>query len=530
MHYSKERIKKKINSIGKKAVIRECRIGIINDSIAVTLELALGKAECLIIDGIEYKTINNTVRLPYDDKIMDALLSKGIVADLVLGKSKRKTVVSRALYKVEGEKLVIDDNQYEYDCGALISLSDFIIDDKGLSFRSLIAAGRDGELTFAVVDDTFGLLAESIWNPKNGSRVTLKGVQIPEDNNYLQLVAFRNKEAIPLVSGIGQKLDGIIISQAHNRICLEKDRDDAYSFESIGKIDTKEFISDSKNVRFSIDCEKDALFLTAKPKNADKLVLTWQDLRTGNDIEIAAFDVTNPYCFRLDLEMERHIMPYERYALRYKLINKRKIFESGFVSVDSSPKRLFSDNVIMSRNNNRIIRMVNGTLILECADSYLSYHDKYSYDFLSCGFRAQAHNVRFEEFSLCFDLKLQSTLLSISSAEVYVKDSYKKTARLIKEFMFDLPQVSKDIPVRIDLAELMESRYNNMRLSVCVGVRYTNGYAEDDFVCVSSKECAAYESCLCECSEDGTVTMACIEEDHHSLSLLYLSEEEFNKR
>ena len=529
MRYSKENIKKTIKRMGKKALFKGYRVETVNDDIAVTLDMNLGKAESLIIDGKKYKASKNTVRLPYSDKTMTALLRKGIAANLEVGKRKRKIAVSKAFARAEGEKIIIDKKQYVYNRDALIKLTAFKADNEEISFRHTAVAGQFDKLTFVVLDGNFKVKAEAAWSFGGENFVTLKGTQLLENKDRLQLIALSNKAAVPLVMGIGQSPEDLIVKQLNNRIYFEKDRVDAYSFQTAGKIGTKAFAALSKKVNFSLDYEKDGLCIIAESKSADSVILTWQDLRTGEETEIASLDMSKPQRVSLVPEMDRQLVPYERYALRYKIIEKDEKTEHGFVFIEIPKKRLYSENVILSYKGNNLIRTGNRILVLENKDSYLSYQDKYSYSFSTCGFTAHAQNVRFEGPELCFDLSLQSTLLRFSSAEVYVKDNYKKTAQFVSETLFDAPAMKQEFPVRVALGAFGETQYNNMRLSLCVGVRYDNGYAEDDLVCVAPREYTVRERYLCEYPEDGMVFSAYLAENHLNLNLWYTSEEEFRR-
>lgn len=527
MRYSKKNIKEAIKGIGKKAIIKGCRVGIVNDDIEVALDLALGKAESLIINGKKHKTDHNSVRIPYSDKTLEQLLRKGISANLELGKRKRRVAVSKKLLRTEGEKLVIGSRQYPLNCNALVKLSDLRISSREISFRPVIVAGSFDKLTFALLDVGFKNKAEAEWRSDSDDFVKLKYDQMPADKDLMQLAALNNEEAVPLIMGIGQSPAGFIVSQLNNRICFEKERPDSYIFKTAGKIDSKAFAAKSKKVNFDLDYEKEGLCLVVESKKADSVILAWQDLRTGKETEIAVIDSSKSHRVDLVSEMNRELAPCERYALRYKTIEKGKITESGFAFVEMLKKRLYSDNVMLSDRGNSIIRTGNKVLVLERTDSYLSYQDKYSYSFSTCGFTAHAKNVRFEGESLCFDLSLQSTLLRLSSAEIYVKDNYRKTAQFIDDVIFDSPAMRKEFSVRVDLGAFGEVRYNNMRLSLCVGVRYANGYAEEDLICAKPEKLTVRERYLCEHTEDGMVTSAYLGENHLNLNLWYTSEEEF---
>ena len=529
MRKSKTNIKTTIKRLGKKALIKEYRVGIVNDEIVVSVDMSVGRAENIRIGGKKYEARNNTVKLPYTGEMMAEIIANRITADLVIGSRERTAAIARSFMVVEDEKIVIDKRSYGYDRDALIKLSDISIGDTGLSFSYKTVAGQPDKLIFVVMDKEFKTKAVSPELSGEAGSVTLGDVRTIGREERLQLFALTEKKAIPAVVGIGRKPGGVTVRQLSSRVYLEGDGSGSYTFKADRRLTVKPFTSKSKTVEFDIEFENDEVFLTVDLKKAAGVVLLWHDLRTGNENEIATITSPGHSVVALKPQLERKLVPFERYALRYRIMQKEKIAESGFVYADLPKKRLYSDNVVLSHNGNRIMRMANRSLVLEKADSILSYPEKYAYDFSASGFKALARNIRLEGNELCFDLSLQSTLLRISSVSVYVNDNYRKESRFLEEVVFDTPEMKKELPVRIDMEQLSDFSYNNSRLALWAGVRYVNGYGEDDFICAAPREYAARERFLFDYAEDGMSTELYLGENHFNLKLWHTSEEELRK-
>lgn len=520
-------IKKNIKKVIRKISLKSYEVQIENDTIIVTLETSVFDAVNVKINSKKYKVKNNTVRIPLTGDNLDAVINKKISIEFNTPKQTATVEIPQKFRKISGENIHLSGRKYYYSENDLLQLDHFEVTGDDFSFSyNLIGFGNQPVL-FYLTDQKFNIA--DTCEPDGSGKVVFRGFSEKALENKMQIFAVSDKKAYQLVMPHKKaEADIYTIEQQKNRVYVYDSQSVPYTFESSGILSSlAPAVQKSKRIRFDYDSELEAVLFKADKKY--DFVFSWQDLSTDERTEIFTAGSTDKAEIPLKPYLNQKIGYFNRKILHYTVSDESRKIEEGYVRITGTKKRLYQNNILAESDQNRIIVLMDDILLLENKECFLTYPKKYEYDFSKGAFLTDISGLRYEKDVLEFDLTLDSLLLPISSAVIFVTDNYKKRSYFLKEIVFENTSAHISEHVQISLDKIRRQFYNNMRLSFRIGIRYSTGYAEQGFICAKAADYRTRERYIFEEHEDDMVCAFYLGENHYNLNLWYSSQEEYDK-
>lgn len=519
-------IKKNIKRVIRKATVKNYDVEIVNDEIFITPNTAFLTVSGLKINSKKYPLKGGTAAIPLNEENCNAVMNKKISFEYTV-KGKKTTVDILQKYRtIIGESIVLDKKKYQYSKSGTVIIENFDTDKDQLIIKIRKIGFLNSNLTFFAVDQKYNVIEKTECSDDT---IRFHEVLNKAGESRIQFFAVDKDEMLPIgLVSPSMTIENCIAEQQRNRVYLADEFEKSYVFPAVNSLSKVVPIQKkSKLITFEYDSEKNQLIANMEESNDLQILL--KDMLTDETETIDQSTDTNRRLIPVEKIMNRQIGYFNRKMLMYRIAKESKCLEEGFVNLPGTKKRTENGHVLKENKENRIIFSYNDILILENKECYLTYPEKYAYDFNKGAFRTDFDEISFNNNTLSLHLSVYSLLLPISSITVFAIDYYKKHSYYLDEFVLDKPALTITEDIHLDLKKLRRIFYNNLRLSFRIGVRYFNGYSEEGFICRKPAEYSVKERYIFEAPEEDMICAFYLGENHFNLNMWYSSIEEYQK-
>ena len=522
--YKMPRVKDEIKKAIRLLAAIECHSEVVNETIYLYLTTENFIAKNVKINGRRYRIVKGVAKVPFNRKNWDLILKNKIRVDLELGGRSFTMSIPKKKMQIGAEFFQVDDTMYKIADDGLIQLIGMSEQDSGISisYRPVVVSEEPSKWFLA---DNNNRKVIEIDNENNDRlKIDRDKLQSLLSEEPLFLFAAAGNVIIPLVSNVSfDHKQQFNIRQERNRVLLVNTDYEYYHVRNENNLNIIEPVGVVPSM-ISVEMMNAEHGISIAPKEEEtEVMLKWINLLNSEEEKIFSEKITAPVKVDLSEFVDKPIAPFERRVMAFSATNGIRC-EKGFLMMHGQgiTKRHRKSHFICEGSGSRIVTSLSDLIIWESKKCYLEYDEKYAYDFSRCAFRTRLTDVSIDEGVLSFDIRVQSLLSPISSIVFLGQEANHKELTLLKEML--LEQTSTDIKrkVEINLEDSLLGRKIVRKMNVRIGVRYANGYYEEDFVCAEPRGYVSEERELCRYRKNSMVYGAFLGEDSFNLNIYHL--------